>query len=272
MSDVIFLIGSARSGTTALAKILSTATNAEIHVEQPPRLRVASRELYKGTLADPEDALRKAKAEAICGAREKGKKYGDKNPCYLPFIPYLAEVWDAKMLYMVRDGRDVVRSLMDWHEMKAKNIYGMREDGVVDGPAEPEDDPWDYSRLRPNPGEPYYGEWAALSRFEKCAWYWARFNEVALELLGRQPRGRWMQINVSERSADDIERVFRFLELDGFDGVKVAAMLATDINSVKDRTGQENRFPRWRQWDAAQTASFDRFAAPMMERLGYYRK
>jgi hypothetical protein len=40
MSDVFFITGFIRSGTTAFAKILNTYSNAEVFIEQPPKLLI----------------------------------------------------------------------------------------------------------------------------------------------------------------------------------------------------------------------------------------
>ena len=125
--DIFFIIGCVRSATTAFAKVLYTADNAKVFVEQPPKLLIESRELARGNLDDPISVLRNAKHDLIQSVLQSGMKYGDKNAAYMPFIPYLNAIWECKILFIIRDGRDVVRSLMDWHTFRHP-IFFMQED------------------------------------------------------------------------------------------------------------------------------------------------
>ena len=85
MADIFFVIGCARSGTTALVKMLNMSQNATVFVEQKPNLCIEARNLYRGILRDPKQVIQKAKSEPIQKVLSNGLKYGDKNPNYLPF-------------------------------------------------------------------------------------------------------------------------------------------------------------------------------------------
>jgi hypothetical protein len=270
MSDIFFVIGCPRSGTTSYARVLGTATNAKMFTEQAPKLQAESRDLLQGKLAGPADVLFKAKDAAIKETLATGMKYGDKSPCYMPFIPHLAELWDCRILYLIRDGRDVVRSLMDWHTLRKPHVFALPEDQDAPEPGADPNDLWDYSRLRPNPGDPLHGKWKSLSRFQKCAWYWANFNAVALDLLGQIPKDRWMLVDVSRTGADTTRKVFDFLGLEGFDAGRIDEMLNARINSLQEKIGKADNFPRWQNWTAEQTAAFEEFAGDMMRKLGYW--
>ncbi len=270
MSDVFFIIGFVRSGTTAFAKILDTASNAEVFVEHSPKLLIESRELLKGNLPDPISILWSAKHPHISKVVNRKLKYGDKNIAYMPFIPYIITLWDCKIVFLIRDGRDAVRSLIDWHDYKAHNIYTMQEDGEKSGAVLPEKDPWDYSRLRPNLGDPLFKRWKTLNRFQKCAWYWANFNRMALDNLAKIDRKRWMMVDVSNNNVDVVKQIFDFLCLKDFDPKHIKSMLNLRINSLLDRTGRTNRLPQWQDWTHEQTQSFEELAGSMMSRLGYW--
>jgi hypothetical protein len=42
---------------------------------------------------------------------------GDKTPKYVRWIPTLSELWpDAKFVHLIRDGRDVCLSVLDWRK------------------------------------------------------------------------------------------------------------------------------------------------------------
>lgn len=123
------------------------------------------RQLIEGKLAEPVSTLWNAKYLPINQVISKGFKYGDKNMAYMPFIPYLVTLWDCKIVFLVRDGRDSVRSIMDWHDFRVHNIYTMLEDGE-DTNILPKDEPWGYSYLRPFPIALYLSD-GRLSR-DRC--------------------------------------------------------------------------------------------------------
>jgi len=270
MSEVFFITGCVRSATTAFAKILDTCTNAEVSIEQVPKLLIESREMTKGNLAKPEAVLLSAKQPYIQDVLDRGLKYGDKNPAYIPFIAHFPLAWDCKIIFLVRDGRDVVRSMMDFHELYSGNIFAMAEDGEPEGSAVPEEDPWDYSRLRPSSEDPVCSSWTSFDRFQKCAWHWAKVNELALDNLAKVDADRRMTVDVSNTDTETVERVFDFLGLSGFDPVKVGDMLDARINSLLDKAGKSDRFPKWKAWTDERSRMFEKQAGEMMSRLGYW--
>ena len=268
MSDVFFLIGAPRSATTAYARILDTATNAVVSVEQAPKLRRESRRLIDGLLDDPRETLRATRGAAIESAHKAGLKYGDKNPCYLPFIPHLAELWDCKFILMTRDPRDVMRSMLTFSKVR-RGLFARAEDDRSSTITSPDHDPWDYSRLRPAPDDPMHANWRAAQMLEKCAWYWDAFNRRALASLALVGDDRWRLLDVSQATAAEIADVFEFLELTGFDNARVSEMLAARINSVEEKTGHGHLIAPFEDWSKEDQETLLRFAADTMHTLGY---
>ena len=269
MSDVLFIVGFVRSGSTALARILDTARNASISIEREPKLLIESRDAYAGKVLDKQSILLSAHQQAIEDTRAQGIVFGDKNASYLPFIPDLVSLWDARIIFLHRDGRDAVRSLMDWHKFKA-GIYVREEDGVPGRTVAPEQDPWSYAYLRPRPGHPLHQEWKTLPLFEKCAWYWNEYNQVAIQQLQGLPDGNVHIIDLSSATVADMRAAFDFAGLEGFDAPRVEGMLGSRINSLQERTGREDEFPTWRYWDDGTMQAFMRHARPMMEYFSYW--
>ena len=268
MADIFFIIGFPRSATTALAAILNTATNADCLVEPAPRFRKESIDYMVRNAIDPQSLLRDKKWPFIRQTLENGRIYGEKNCCLLPFVPHILSMWDARFIFLTRDGRDCVTSLMNWHEKKAKNIFISPED-TPDATEGAEADLWDYSRMRPEPGDPKSKLWRTMTRFQQCAWYWNAYNKKALEIFEALPAHSWLQLGAEEFSPATLEAVFGFLGLEGFDADVVSAMLSQKINSLNDRLGVSGGFPSWPVWSAAQSEAFMEQAAPMMQTLGY---
>src|SRR5439155_13308218 len=135
-----------------------------------------------------------------------------------------------------------------------------------------EEDTADYSRPRPSPSDPFYSEWPNFSRFEMVTWYWAYINRLFLRNLAEVPKEDWIVVNYTGVQVSDIERVFDFLGLGGFDQTRIEDMLRARINSVWERVKLQPRFPSWQSWDADHRQRFDRIAVETMRLLGYYNQ
>ena len=269
VNNKFFISGCGRSGTTAMAKILNTASNAEVFVEQEPKLCIESRDAYKGMLSDPTETLRNLKEKHIDETINKGLIFGDKNQNYLPFIPYLEKLWKPKYIFMIRDGRDIIRSGIDNRKfMKRGGIFSMNEDDV-NSSVTAKEDWWDYSRLRPNIGTEYHEVWQSMDIFEKYCWFWNEYNEVLLENLKKIESERYMLIDISSLTKEKCKEVFDFLGLEGFDPEKIENLISSKVNSLEEKTGKEHVFPHWKDWSAEQNNIFNKHCGVMMKKLGY---
>ncbi len=267
MSDVFFIIGAPCSATTAYSQILGTAWNANVYVEQTPKLRRASRELIEGRLEKPTEVLRRAREAAILGAREQGLKYGDKNPCYLPFIPYLLELWDPKFVLLTRNPKEVLRAMVSF-KLSRGGVFSLCED-EPGSTTTAQENPWDYSRLRPQAGDPLRGRWQTLPFIEKAAWYWGEFNRRLLAALDEYGPGRACLVDVGASSVETVRDVFEFLGLRDFDRKQVARMLTARINSTREKTGRDYQCPSFENWTREQQKAAKRHLSDVAERLGY---
>jgi hypothetical protein len=272
-----FILSCARSGSTSLARILDTADNGVCAVEPNPNLNVETRQMMEGRLSDPRAILKATVVKRVTETLRKTMIYGEKNLTYGPFVCYLHELLECKFIFFNRDGRDVVRSLMDWHERMFGNIYReCKEPGDLTPRARAAVaklpvhlDTSDYSRPRPLPGDPFYDEWENLSRAEMCAYYWSYINDLYLDELERMPQEAWIEIDYTLPSADDILRVGKFLDLKGLSRSRIQRMLNKRINSLRERRGEERVYPDWQNWDDKLRKRFERIAAKTMNRLGY---
>lgn len=134
-----FIIGSGRSGTTAMCRVLATATNAQVDVEAPPKMCIAARQMHDNALPDPAAYLRCAVLPKVLRGQRLAEFYGDKNPNYARFVPVLHELLDCRFVFVVRDGRDVVRSAMDFARERTPTYHRYEDwpapDGASTGPA-----------------------------------------------------------------------------------------------------------------------------------------
>ncbi len=274
-----FIVGTARSGTTSLAEILNTANNGRCAIEPSPNLNVETREMVEGELLDPISTLERTVLPRVRNELVRGGVYGEKNVTYGPFIRYLHQALGSRFAWVVRDGRDVVSSLINWHEKKFGTVYRECQDPgnlSVDALGSAANlpvhlDTSDYSRPRPRADTALGHIWEQLSRAEMCAYYWSTINALYLEHFLGLPEEVWTRIDYTASSAEEVLRVARFCGLKGIDEQRVRTLLDKRINSLEDRgVSSLERYPHWTNWDGGMRRRFDRFAAPMMTRLGYY--
>ncbi len=69
----------------------------------------------------------------------------------------MANIPNVKGFYLIRDGRDVVRSMMSREVMSNH---------------------WFYNKIIPRYDDPYFNAWHTMNQFEKCCWIWASENAM----------------------------------------------------------------------------------------------
>lgn len=261
--EAFFIFGAPRSGTTFLATVLNTATNARVFVEDAPKLGYESRVKHLEHFHDINHSKRFIKEQKDANIQQVNNDnyiYGDKNPNFLPFLIEMSEVWPkAKFIFIYRDGRDVVNSLIRWNK-SGKKIFQMAEDGVENGAKYPVQDLWDYSRLRPKEGEMYHDNWKQLTLFEKCCIYWNYYNLYALHELSKISTKRTMMVNVSNANVSNYRGLFNFLNLNDFRESTVEEILKRKINTSMSAPASDSGFKRWEMWLDLEKKLYEKYA------------
>jgi len=91
--------------------------------------------------------------------------YGEINPYLRRHGRALRQVLPkAKFFHLVRDGREVVRSIMSREILDRTDPLG--------------------HLTQPPPGDPYVSQWSSMSRFEKICWLWQSDNRYLRENVG----------------------------------------------------------------------------------------
>lgn len=190
--------------------------------------------------------------------RQLGSIYVEANIGYYGLLDVIPRVFrNHRAVYIVRDGRDWVRSHMNWGEFYGKK--GLKKLISHNWPSA--------SSL---PQDPYAEQWDTLSRFEKLSWAWTRLNEFALETLSSNPNVRVVQF---EKIFSGVERYQTLNELVSF----VSTQPGIDPTYIGNTEGWLERkihqsadgFPGWEDWTKEQKRHFELLCGPLMEKLGY---
>ncbi len=263
-----------------MCQILDSTNNAICNLEPSPNLNRESRDMMEGRYDKPFQLVTETVLKRASAVLDSNMIYGEKNVTLGPFIPHLYQLSKCRFVYVHRDGREVVRSLIDWHNRMFGTIYReCKEVGNLSERAKQaqaslpiEEDSSDYSRPRPSSEDIWHERWEGFTRLEMCAWYWSRINKLYLDQLAVSPKDDWISINYTSPSAPDLIRVLRFLGLEGLGLERIEELLGMKINSLKNRINEGNSFPRWPDWLPVDRVRFENIAAPTMQRLGYYPK
>lgn len=255
----VFVIGSARSGTTALAYALATHsalwTSAESQFLSTlfgnDRANMAFDNAYRDTVEEWLAVQRVDRAEflgslglgvdALFRSRSGGRGWVDHTPHYVYMADTLAEMFPtARFVHILRDGRSVVDSMIH---------FGDRLDG-------------DEQRLADLPA------WS--SDFTEACQAWATSVRAGLDFGNRHP-GRCRTVvneDVSARPREHFAMLLRFLGLPPEPGP--ANWWATHrINSSFVRNGR-GTVPEsgWRSWSTSRREIFERYAGDLLTSHG----
>ena len=237
--EPFFVVSTGRSGSTTIARTLST--HPEVVCLHEPRVQLIklstewthgarSREVLRAEL----DAMYDV---SVCPTLVYGES--DQNISLL-LEPILDRLPRAKVVWLIRDGRDVVASSY------AKGWYqpGPHERRKV----------WDTYRIQGDAcGDVSPEVWAAMSAFERNCWYWSYVNRTIHRELDGLAEDRWTMVRL-EDLAGETDRLFDFL------GVKpVAAAVERHNQGVTPPKRSE-------AWGTEESEAFERICGAEMDR------
>lgn len=190
--------------------------------------------------------------------KQPGTLYIESSSAYYGVIDILTDVFSHhRLIYIIRDGREWVRSKMNFGTMYNKNKLQQRVSGNWPTAVEIND--------------PIYGEkWDKISRFEKICWAWTALNQYALKCVEKNPYARvfrFEDIISAPEAAKNLSDLMNFatsLPLT----IDMASSGLEDWVKQKIHSSQK-AFPGWDQWSKEQINCFVRICGPLMQKVGY---
>ncbi len=158
---IFFSLSTIRSGSTFLADLLAQELPMA-QIEHEPNIN--DYWSYTHILRNPQHAF-----DYVADYRLKdllnriqtknSSLYGEFNPFLVLHVAAIKEqIPHARLLHLVRDGRDVVRSIM------AREVLGDKDPLLA--------------VIQPPDDDPYASKWQDMSRFERVCWKWRYENRV----------------------------------------------------------------------------------------------
>jgi len=256
MPNRAFIVGCARSGTSILGELVASHPAVDYVFEAHPIWELGGEGVngsHRLLASHATESVRRAARERFAEQGTGRPWLVEKNPRNALRVPYVKALFpDARLIHIVRDGRDVACSMMPG----------------IGGEA--------WAHLKPPNWQRWRDEFAGT---ERCARVWKEVLEIALEDLEAVDH---LQVRYEDLVADprvQAVRILRYLDLDIDPAVET--FLAKISNTTRDsyhaarqvhwaRGEHAFRVGRWRENTSPdEQARISKLLRPMLERLGY---
>lgn len=239
-----FILGHGRSGTNFLANLLDQAHGAYIFHE--PVLEDFN--AYVAAFNNPESARNylsgfRKKEIYLRMYRVKAGVYGEVNSVLRRHAEALYVAFpDATLIHLVRDGRNVVRSMMSRTTMTLKDPVS--------------------SRIYPNSADPWFKHWDRMDRFSRICWYWQAENSYLRREVGSSVQFEKILSSYEYFKDNILEPCHIFLQ---------KAVWSATVVSPRNTTS-DFKMPHWEDWSIEQRKTFEEICGDEMEKYGYELK
>lgn len=167
--------------------------------------------------------------------------YGEINPFLRRHSKAIKELLpQAKQFHLVRDGRDVLRSLM------SRELFDVNDPMAT--------------LIFPNMEDAYFKEWKSMSRFEKLCWLWQCDNEYLRKNISHL-------IQFEQLSTD-----YDYFKTNLMDYLAIGNISADVWKEGMQKVNNETpvyRFPVYKDWSNKDNAAFERICGEEMSKCGY---
>lgn len=261
----VFVIGTGRSGTRSIFKMLSGHADVEIHHEYVCTHVQKLAALYYMGLVDKAEAKRQLMELHGAAIRySDARVWIDSSNKLSWLIEPLAELFpQARFLALARDGRKVVSSFFyklseEMYDDASTSVLRAWLEAPADSPIPPPEKKYWWNI--PRRGQPQHDAFPRFDRLERVAWHWGECNRVILRDFERLRPEQRVLVRLEDITQDEA----RLRESIEFMHLPYDASYAEFL-----KTPQNVFFPMDFQLTDEQLKKFWALCAPMMKTLGY---
>lgn len=274
MPDPVFIVGCSRAGTTVTFETIRTSPDLLSFPYEIPQLWHSlagpRNNNWESEAASAEDSHpdHRSKAFAYFYARLGHGRVLDKSCINVMRIPYLKALFpNAYFIYIQRDGRDNISSLMEgWRQRGRFDLHQYL--GKLPG------------NVQINQGEfndwcfflpPGWRDYNQSSLEEVCAYQWLTANRMALEAKMLIPEDKWIHLryeDIFEAPIEMFQAVFDRLKLPFSEELKNRC---ATLN--KRPTSIVSGPPKRQKWKSQNPKAIEKILPtiePLMKTLGYH--
>ncbi len=241
-TDIFFGLAVSRSGTSFISNLLKRESPDALIEHEANVLDFIE---FSGALHSEEKADRYISSYRLKEIYHRAHSH--KISIYGEISPHLRQhcralrksLPDAFFFHLVRDGRDVVSSLM------ARGRLG-RKDPIL-------------SILKPPKDDPYASEWPSMSVFERVCWLWQHDNRRLREST---------DITIQFEKILSDYSYFKTRLLDSLNLKIDRETWASYISTPVNVTPEKNR-PHWQNWSKEEMEKFHEICGEEMRKNGY---
>jgi len=252
--DKYFIISTGRTGTKFFAKFLNQFGNVYATHEPSPDFLGLAIDYVRGEVSKKEVIKRiEQDRRALCKdiKRKQANVYVESNNRLFSLIDPLRDVFnDYKIIHIIRDGRDYVRSGMsrEWYTKKDK-----------------------YPRLKATyfSNDLYYDKWDTMSRFEKICWRWQKKDGFILDSIKDDPNSITVKFEDIFKD-DDYKGIYQIAEYIGLPKSETDKMIDKMMNRKVNSTSK-HIIDKWSSWSQDMVESFEEIAGEHMKKYYDYK-
>lgn len=255
----VFIVSTGRCGSTMLSRVLALHPCLFVF-NQYPSLRTEAFVNWRhpGRKEEIKKRIRKKRDELVAAVRRNRFIYVENSTSAAFLMNELHELFDAKFIFIYRDGRDFVRSGMSRGWYKPETIVNrlktlLRRRFLIATGRDTVD-----TLLIP-PAE-------YKTRFEKVTWRWVAVNRIILDHLAWLPDGRVFSLKLEDLDREKLIGIHSFLGIDA-DETLITEML--DVAGSKPNKSPNYDFPPFAEWSVMDRERFGVIAGDLMQTLGY---
>jgi len=241
--NIFFILAIGRSGTKFLASLLNKASGAYV-VHEPVRedFQAYLEAFYSEERAESYIRSFRKKEIYIRIRNKEINTYGEVNGVLRRHYHALKIAFpNAKFIHLVRDGRDVVRSMMSRYTMTL-------HDPVT-------------SKIHPHVNDPWYRykKWKNMDRFEKICYYWQIENKYLRERIPKRVQ--------FEKILTDYE----YFKENVLFPLNIYIPIETWKEFIKKKVNPSTKYilPYWEQWNKELIEKFNKICGEEMTKNGY---
>ncbi|CAB4960692.1 MAG: methyltransferase domain-containing protein [Actinobacteria bacterium] len=270
-----FIVGAPGSGATNVSEF-AAALGANVDVAPAPALHMESRLVMNGVRPASMQALRVLDKRLHPKAEDTSRIFVEQNFTYGPFLHLLAERYSAKIIYVIRDGRDFVSSWMSWNQRNSGAAYrehALRQGGTPAAQRNSLDlalkaNLNDTAHPRPRAGQLDPLDWIRTTWIHKFSYMWSAQNAWHLNSFHATDHDARVIVRTGQSGARSAAAVADALGL-AVDDQFWGTHFPQGGNSIADHVHHIPDDQYMPEWTGEQEHDFNSVAQPMMRALGY---